>query len=100
MDKTDKNDLSLTPISKEIRNLKYQIKDPILGEYKKDLQFEVGCQLPTKRDVTSYFVYLNKRVHNNLPTEEVAKLVIDKLELMWQNFGIPFSDYKTNHSKT
>ena len=99
MDKTNKKDLSLTPLSKELRSLKNQIKDPILGEYKKDLPFEVGCQLPTKGDVISYFVYLNKHVHNNLPKEQVAKLVIDKLELIWTNSGIPFSDYKTNRSK-
>ena len=99
MDKTSKKDLSLTPLSKELRSLKNQIKDPILGEYKKDLPFEVGCQLLIKGDVISYFVYLNKHVHNNLPKEQVAKLVIDKLELIWQNSGIPFSDYKTNRSK-
>jgi len=83
MDNTNKKDLSLTPLSKELRSMKNQIKDTIRSEYKKDLPFEVGCQLPTKGDVISYFVYLNKHVHNNLPKEQVAKLVIDKQELIW-----------------
>ena len=86
-------------ITKHLRSPKSENHDPIIGKLQTSLEFRIGCKLPTNHDILSYFLYLNSNSMANCSKDQVAKVVIDKLEIIWKNSGIPYTEYKSERSK-
>ena len=85
--------------TKSLRSSYEVSEDVIVGKLVTSLEAKTGCQLPTKSQVLSHFLYLNSQEMRNSSKDLVSKVVIEKVEVIWSLSGIPFSHYKTGRSK-
>ena len=88
--------------TKSLRSSYEPHEDIIIGKLLPSLEegMSKGCQLPTKFQVFSHFLFLNdshEMCYNS--KHQVSKAVIEKVEVFWRQSGIPFSEYKTGRSK-
>ena len=85
--------------TKSLRSSYEVSEDVIVGKLVTSLEAKTGCQLPTKSQVLSHFLYLNSQEMRNSSKDLVSKVVIEKVGVIWSLSGIPFSHYKTGRSK-